>query len=123
MSQRPRSTAAGPGPVRLAEWIGLGAILLGGLLIRASYFSEIVRAPDFAAPPADGGYHDYWARALVTGNWTPPEGQADPEVQKRPFARPPGYPYFLALIYALGGPDFQRPRVVKMAIGLASVIV
>lgn len=106
---------------RVPELSALGLVLLVGLLLRISYYREIVQAPDFAAPPADAAYHDYWARALVTGDWTPPAGQTDPMIRSTPFFRPPGYPYFLGAVYLLGGPDFHRARIVQMALGLGGV--
>ncbi len=101
----------------------LAVILLAGALLRVSYLREIVSAPDFAAPLADAAFHDYWARALLTGDWTPPEGEPDPRVREVPFLRPPGYPYFLAGLYAVTGKSFLGAKILQMALGLGNVVL
>lgn len=103
---------------RLRDVLILFAILAFGAAIRASYLSELVRSPDFANPGVDAAYHDYWARGLATGNWTPPPGSEDPLIRTTPFFRPPGYPYFLALVYSVFGPNYLAPRLVQMFLGL-----
>ena len=70
----------------------LGLILAVGLALRLAYLSERREAPDFDQPTADAAFHDYWARGLATGDWTPPAGENDPEISRVPFLRPPGYP-------------------------------
>ncbi len=100
------------------------ALILGvGLLLRLTYLLEVSRAPDFDAPQFEAQYHDYWARSLLTGDWTPPAGVTDPEIPNRPYFRPPGYPFFLALVYRLTGPGYFWPRVLQMVIGLASCLL
>ena len=79
------------------RWL-LGLILAVGALLRLTYLLEVTRAPDFDTPQFESQYHDYWARALVTGDWTVPEGVTDPEIRQRPYFRPPGYPWFLATV-------------------------
>ncbi len=108
--------------MRRERWL-LAAILGAGLLLRLTYLLEVSRAPDFDAPQFEAQYHDYWARALTTGDWTPFVGVTDPEIQSRPYFRPPGYPYFLAFIYTLTGPGYLMPRVVQMLFGLASCLL
>ena len=81
------------------ELIILTLILLFGFVLRISYLSQIYNARDFSAPLVDAGFHDYWARAIISGDWTPPEGSEDPQISIKPYLRPPGYPYFLALNY------------------------
>lgn len=101
-------------------WLALGCILLAGLLIRVLYFSELINQPDYRRPAVDAGFHDYWARALVTDKWAPPGGHRDPHIRETPFLRPPGYPYFLALVYRLTGLNQAAPRLVQMGLGLLS---
>lgn len=101
----------------------LVAILLLAAGLRGLYLAELVRNPLFGDPAVDAQYHDYWARGLATGNWTPPEGCPDPLIRTRPFLRPPGYPYFLAIIYRVIGPSYVGAAVVQMAIGVFSALV
>lgn len=103
---------------RPGDGLLLGAILLLGLVLRLFYLREIAADPTFEYPLRDAGFHDYWARALVSGDWTPPHGQPDPRIPHVPFLRPPGYPYFLAGIYALTGGSHLAARIVQMLLGL-----
>ncbi len=104
------------------RWLLL-LILCVGFLLRLTYLLEISRAPDFDAPQFEAQYHDFWARALLSGDWTPPTGVTDPQIPHRPYFRPPGYPFFLAAGYALAGPSYVWPRVVQMLLGLASCLL
>lgn len=104
--------------MRLRQWLVLVCILLAGLSLRALYFSELVHQPDFWRPARDAEFHDYWARALATGDWAPPYAQRDPRIRETPFFRPPGYPYFLAMVYRLAGLGCVTPRIVQAGLGL-----
>ena len=109
-----------------AKWElpALALVLLAGLLVRAAYLAENRRNPDFAYPAVDAGYHDYWARALATGDWTlHGRLEYDPKIPESPYFRPPGYPYFLALVYRLGGPSYFVPRIVQHGLGLLNVLL
>lgn len=106
------------------EFIALALVLLVGALVRAAYLAENRRNPDFEYPAVDAGYHDYWARALATGDWAL-QGRLeyDPKIPASPYFRPPGYPYFLALVYRLCGPGYLAPRVVQHGLGLLNVLL
>ena len=108
---------------RSHEILILIAILLVGALIRGLYLAEMARAPDFAYPGVDAAYHQYWARSLSTGDWSGYAPFADPHIQSTPFFRPPGYPYFLALIYKLTHGSDLAARIVQMALGLLSAFL
>ena len=105
------------------DWIILIAILLVGAILRLSYWNELKREPIFHAPVADAAFHDYWAKGIVSGNWTVPQGEPDPRIPQVPFLRPPGYAYFLAGIYALFGTDPQNARGVQMLLGLLNCVL
>lgn len=104
------------------RWL-LGAVLLVAAVMRAAYVIEIQQAPDFDRPQFESQYHDYWARALDTGEWAPPDGVNDPDIPHRVFFRPPGYPYFLALSYRIGGEGYLWPRLVQMLLGLVNCLL
>jgi 4-amino-4-deoxy-L-arabinose transferase-like glycosyltransferase len=99
------------------------ALLVAGALLRGLYLSEFVRYPDFRVPHVDADYHNYWARGLAFGQWTPPAGNPDPMIRTTPYFRPPGYPYFLALVYKLTGPGYTWPRILQMLLGLLNVFL
>jgi 4-amino-4-deoxy-L-arabinose transferase-like glycosyltransferase len=103
-----------------AVLILVSIMALGGVL-RGLYIAELTDAPDFRTPFSDAGYHDYWARGLAFGTWTPPPNEADPEIATSSYLRPPGYPYFLALIYKVMGRGYVAPRIVQALLGLLSV--
>jgi len=119
---RPLGPRGASGSHRRDWWI-LGLILLLGAAFRLSYLRELEREPIFSAPIADAAFHDYWARALVTGDWTPPEGEPDPRIREVPFLRPPGYPYFLAFLYLLTGSSVDGARIAQMLLGLLSCVL
>jgi len=112
-----------PSPPRRGGWWTLLAILAVACLLRLLYLIEIKNTPEFTNPLIDAEFHQYWARAIVTGDWTPPHGQPDPQIQSAPFLRPPGYPYFLAAVYRIAGVGYLAPRIAQMMLGLASCLI
>jgi len=104
------------------RWL-LGAALLFALAMRATYLVEIWQAPDFDRPQFESQYHDYWARALISGDWEPPSGVTDPDIPHRAYFRPPGYPYFLASTYWIGSSGYLWPRLIQMFLGLVSCLL
>lgn len=126
MSEPNPIQASADGLARLNAWLGrrekllLLAILALGALLRLAYWAEVRQQPDYRAPVLDALYHDYWARALLTGNWLPPEGQPDPEIRQNPYVRPPLYPYALFGVYALSGLSYDAPRAIQFLLGLFS---
>jgi Flp pilus assembly protein TadD len=101
----------------------LGAILVLGLALRLAYHTEVRNRADFRSLGLDELYHDYWARGLVTGDWTPPPDYADPQIRITPFFRPPGYPHFVAAVYALAGVRPASVRATQMLLGLLNVLL
>ncbi|HPU96933.1 MAG TPA: tetratricopeptide repeat protein [Candidatus Hydrogenedentes bacterium] len=101
----------------------LALMLLAAAAVRLAYLEQVRSAPDFAAPVLDPQLNDYWARALVTGDWTPPDGANDPMIRSTPYGRPPGYPWFLAGIYRVFGLHPLTPRLAQMALGLLTVLL
>ena len=101
----------------------LTLVLLAGLLLRAGYLASIWHAPDFASPVLDPQLNDYWARAIVTGDWSPPAHADDPEIRTTPYGRPPGYPYFLAAVYRFLGLNYGAPRIAQTFLGLVNLLL
>jgi Flp pilus assembly protein TadD len=96
----------------------LALILLAALALRGLYLQEIAGGTEFSHPSADAAFHDYWARGLVSGDWPPPTDNPNPYIESVPFIRPPGYPYFLALAYALTGGSYLGARIIQMLLGV-----
>ena len=101
----------------------LAGVLVLAALLRTSYLIEATHDPEFIAPRFDAGYHDYWARGLATDDWTPPPYRPDPDIRHTPFFRPPGYPYFLALIVSLVHGNALWIRALQMAVGLVDCVL
>lgn len=101
----------------------LGGLLVAGLLLRVGYLVELTGQPDFDHPLVDAHYHDYWARAVVSGDWSPPEHEPDPEISTHPYFRPPGYPWFLSGVYAVFGDGYLAPRLLQMVLGLLGALL
>lgn len=99
----------------------LAGLLVLAVAIRVLYAREYVQRPEFRHPTFDAQYHEYWAKALASRDWTPPPAQPDPEIQNHPFFRPPGYPYALAAVYAATGLADVAPLIAQMALGTLSV--
>ncbi len=110
-------------PTSTMTWIALAVILAAGVALRAAWFNELVESPDFNTPVADAAFHDYWARALTSGDWSVPEGEGDPRIRDVPFLRPPGYSYFLAAVYKLTGTSYSAPRLVQFGLGLLNALL
>jgi tetratricopeptide (TPR) repeat protein len=112
-----------PPASRWRDALILSVIVLAGLGLRGAYLAELVHKPDYDAPLRDALYNDYWAHGLVTGDWTPPAGQVDPQIPTTPYFRPPGYAYFLAAVYWVTGPGYLGPRLVQMVLGLVNIVL
>ena len=106
----------------LTGWL-LAVLLAAALAIRILYAMEYVQRPEYRQLTFDALYHDYWAKAWATGNWTPPDPQADPEIQAHPYFRPPGYPLFLAAIYAASSCSAWAPMIAQMTLGMLSILL
>ncbi len=111
---------------RAVTMVALAAVLLIGLALRVSYLREHVCSPDFSLPQVDAGYYDYWARAMVTGDWTVPKNLSnlpDPEIRTKPYFHPPGYAFYLTGVYGLAGGSYLAPRLAQMALGLVNCLL
>ncbi len=115
--------AAARRPFWRSEWFWLGVVLVVAAALRAWYLAEVAQAPDFRALRQDLDVQDYQARAMVSGDWTVPEGRNDPEITTTPYYRPPGYPYLLAGIYFITRGSYLAPRVFNMLLGLLSIVL
>jgi len=110
-------------PVCRWEVIVLTVIMMVGLALRFGYWSEHHSDPDIISPGLDAGFHDYWATGLATGEWAPPTGHDDPRVEATPFFRPPGYPYFLSMIYRITGPSISAVTLAQSLLGMIAVVL
>lgn len=103
--------------------IALAVILLLAFGLRVLYLSEVLEAPDFSALQQDPEVQDYYARGLLTGDWSVPEGATDPEMRTTPFYRPPGYGYLLTVVYFLTDLSYLAPRILNLVLGLLTIVL
>mgnify|MGYP001767898870 FL=1 len=111
-----------PGTLRRRGW-WLALILVVAVLLRVWYLAEVVKAPDFAELRQDLSVQDYHARAILSGDWTLPEGRSDPKIATTPYYRPPAYTYLLAVIYLFTGGNYLAPRIFNVILGLVSIVL
>ncbi|HOL18614.1 MAG TPA: tetratricopeptide repeat protein [Candidatus Hydrogenedens sp.] len=102
----------------------LFCILLLAVFLRVWYLYEIYRyAPDYSALQQDPEVQDYFARAILTGDWSVPEGVTDPEMRTTPFFRPPGHGYFLSFLYRFISDSYMTPRIINAIAGILTVLL
>lgn len=99
-------------------------ILLIAIILRVWYIYEVYKyAPDYSALQQDPEVQDYFARAIVTGDWSVPEGVTDPEMRTTPFFRPPGHGYFLSFLYRFISDSYLTPRIINAIAGILTVLL
>lgn len=106
-----------------SELILIVVILAVGFIFRIGYLWELEHSKKLSFLGGDADFHNYWARALVSGNWNVPESCDDPQIYKNPYLRPPGYPYFLAGLFWLSDNSELFARVCQMVLGLISSVM
>ncbi|MCE5230270.1 glycosyltransferase family 39 protein [bacterium] len=105
------------------EWIALAIILAIAALLRLGYLLPFLSDRALLVPVVDASFHDYWARGIATGNWALPPNERNPLIQLNPFAKPPGYVFFLALIYSVTQCSVLAAVLVQMAMGLLNAVL
>lgn len=105
------------------HWLPPTAVLALGLVLRLVYLGELRQQPDFSKPYIDAAYHDVLARGIAFDDWTLPQEVNDPHFQTTPYFRGPGYPFFLALVYACSGGSYLAPRLVQILLGLLNALL
>ncbi|MGC9054957.1 MAG: ArnT family glycosyltransferase, partial [Candidatus Hydrogenedens sp.] len=99
-------------------------IILIAVFLRIWYLYEVYKhAPDYSALQQDPEVQDYFARAIVTGDWSVPEGVTDPEMRTTPFFRPPGHGYFLSFLYRFISDSYLTPRIFNAIAGVLTVLL
>ncbi len=113
MTKQPsRTESATRSATRLEKAWPYGAIFLFAVAIRLVYLYEISDQPIISILLGDAESYDAWAREIVQQGW----------IGERTFYQAPFYPYFLALLYTIGGRDFILVRLAQILIGSASCV-
>lgn len=95
-----------------AEWAALAAVLGVALALRLWHVWELAaHDPFFTLHDVDSALYDAWARRILSG--LPPDDGV--------LFLGPLYPYFMALVYALGFASPAAVKVVQCGLGVATV--
>ncbi|HYM22264.1 MAG TPA: tetratricopeptide repeat protein [Vicinamibacterales bacterium] len=78
--------------------------------VRLAHVWQIRRSPFFDVLLGDARGYDAWAQQIAAGDW----------IGRDVFYQAPLYPYFLGILYAVGGRSLLAVRVVQAAIGAGS---
>ena len=89
------------------------AIFALALLSRGVYFLELKGSALFSVLLGDGRQYHAWATEIAAGDW----------VGREVFYQAPLYPYFIAVIQSLFGPEAGPLRVIQMLLGAASCVL
>ena len=92
---------------RRVDWVLLGAVAAVAVALRLAFLATAAGHAYYVTPVMDMLYHDAWARRIAAGDFWGSE----------PFFRAPLYPYFLGLLYRLGGGSILFARVVQAFVG------
>src|SRR5207247_10184643 len=89
------------------------AIFAVALAVRLVHLWQIRRAPFFTVLLGDSRAYDEWAQRLAGGDW----------IGHEVFYQAPLYPYFLGLLYAIGGRHLLLVRLVQAFVGSAACVL
>jgi len=89
------------------------ALFAVAFLLRLIHVLAMRASPYFLNPVIDAATYDDAARAIA-------QGHGHPDVI---FWQPPGYSYFLSLIYSVAGPGFFAPRAAQALLGALSAVL
>jgi len=92
------------------------AILIGGvaLLVQLAYLAETRRHdPTWSAPIVDAATYHEQAQRIAAGRPGPPT----------PFWQPPGYPYFLGVVYKVFGVNIPAAKLVQALLATGSCLL
>lgn len=99
---------------RRRDLVVAAAIFAFALVLRALHFREVaLHDPFYGLPTVDDFQYDAWAKRLVAG-----DGLVDGVLYLGP-----GYPIFMALVYALFGPSLAAVKAVQVGIGAATCVL
>ncbi len=93
--------------------MALGGAGVLALLVRLAYLRELHGSLLLSGLMGDARVYDAWARDIAAGNW----------IGTEVFYQAPFYPYFLAIVYAIGAPDPGLVRVIQSVLGAASCVL
>ena len=91
----------------------LGLLVLAAVISRLIAFQELSHSSLYHEPILDSQYYNNRAMAIASGDW----------IGNRVFFMSPLYPYFLAIIYFLGGDNIDLVRIIQHFLGILSLVL
>jgi len=88
------------------------AIFMAALVVRLTHVWQMRLSPFFTLLMGDSRSYDEWARRIAGGEWIGHEG----------FYQAPLYPYFLGVVYAIGGHRLLLVRILQAVLGSAACV-
>src|SRR4051794_27261531 len=88
-------------------------IFMTALAVRLVHVWQMRATPFFSVLLGDSRGYDEWARRIAAGEW----------IGQDVFYQAPLYPYFLGVIYAVGGRHLLLVRIAQAVIGSASCVL
>jgi tetratricopeptide (TPR) repeat protein len=97
------------GPVAAAKpnWSAFLCVVGLAALVRISYTLASRHSPFFDHLDLDSRFYDLWAKQIAGGDW----------IGSEVFFMGPLYPYFLAVVYKLAGPNLLLVKLVQAGLG------
>jgi tetratricopeptide (TPR) repeat protein len=116
--RRPRPTSAARPPAHAvaaeASFVWQAAVIAGvALVVRLVHVYQIHNAPFFSVLMGDSRGYDEWARQLAAGDW----------IGHDVFYQAPLYPYFLGVLYTIGGHSLVLVRAAQALVGTSSCVL
>ncbi len=100
-------------PLARRDGFWMLGIFATALAVRLLYLDQIWNIPFIDFPVVDAHAYHSWAKRIADGAW----------LGDRVFYQAPAYPYFLALIYRVAGPDLHVALAVQMLLGATSCVL
>lgn len=101
-------------PVTRREKVGIALLFLLALSLRLLHVAQLQsHDPFFELPASDAGMYHEWALRIAGGDW----------LGDQIFNNGPGYPYFLAVIYAVLGPSLLVAKGVQAGLGALDCVL
>ncbi|GIW40987.1 MAG: O-linked GlcNAc transferase [Candidatus Binatia bacterium] len=89
----------------------LALLFVFALAVRLFYVASLPETPFFSHLQTNAARYDLWAKAILSGRGPLP-----------PYEQAPGYPYFVASVYALFGPEPRAVAWVQCFLGALVVV-
>jgi tetratricopeptide (TPR) repeat protein len=106
-------TSATPGSWKLPDWLAAAGVFMTAASLRLAYWLNVRQEIWFQNPIIDSDHFHKWALNILHGNF----------LGSGAFEHGPLYAFFLALLYAVVGPDPARAAGLQLLLGAACCVL